>query len=72
LRLRPPNVFLMLAERHRSLEQLSRIRVAVWGAFGGALFPAVVYLPILASRCGDDSSVTRPPIASGKLLSAGD
>jgi hypothetical protein len=41
-------VLLMLAERHRTLEQLSRTRVALWGALGGALFPVVLYLPILA------------------------
>ena len=37
-------VFLMLAERNRSLEGLSGSRVALWGGIGAALFPAVLYL----------------------------
>jgi hypothetical protein len=41
-------VFLMLAERHRTLEQLSRTRVALWGGIGAALFPAVLFLLIVA------------------------
>ena len=41
-------VFLMLAERNRTLEQLSRTRVALWGGIGAALFPAVLFLLIVA------------------------
>jgi hypothetical protein len=41
-------VFLMLAERHRTLEQLSRARVALWGGIGAALFPAVLFVLIVA------------------------
>ena len=41
-------VFLMLAERNRTLEQLSRTRVAFWGGIGAALFPAVLFLLIVA------------------------
>jgi hypothetical protein len=41
-------VFLMLAERNRTLEQLTRTRVALWGGIGAALFPAVLYLVIVA------------------------
>jgi hypothetical protein len=41
-------VFLMLAERNRTLEQLSRTRVALWGGIGSALFPAVLFLLIVA------------------------
>jgi hypothetical protein len=41
-------VFLMLAERHRTLEQLTRTRVALWGGLGAALFPAVLFVLIVA------------------------
>jgi hypothetical protein len=41
-------LFLSFAERDRTLEQLSRGRMALWGALGGALFPAVTYLLTLA------------------------
>ena len=41
-------VFLMLAERNRTLEQLSRARAALWGGLGAALFPAVLFLLIVA------------------------
>ena len=41
-------VFLMLAERNRTLEQLSRTRVALWGGIGAALFSAALFLLIVA------------------------
>lgn len=37
-------VFLMVAERRRTLDALSKGRVALWGALGGAALPLATYI----------------------------